>query len=286
MFVVAGVTGHVGSVVAKELLGHGEKVKVYLRDSAKGAEWSKLGAEVAIGTLDDSKTLAVALKGATGFFTLLPGNYTLATGIYAAQRKTADAIATAVKESGVPHAVILSSVGADLDADNGPIKGLNYLEKALKATGVKLSAIRAGYFQENVGNSLAPAKGAGIFPNMTPSADYPMPMIATRDIGMVAAHQLMFAPAKSETIDLHGPSYSIRQVAEQLGTHLGKKLNVIDVPPAGQVEAMVKAGMSKEWAEAFAEMNAGFASGKIKPSGDRLVMGRTPLDTVVRALPK
>ena len=285
MFVVAGVTGHVGSVVAKELLAHGEKVKVFLRDSAKGAEWSKQGAEVAIGSLDDTKALTVALKGATGFFTLLPPNY-LTGDIYATQRKTADSIAAAVKESGVGHVVILSSVGADLDANNGPIKGLNYLEKVLKATGVKLSAVRAGYFQENVHNSVGPAKGAGIFPNMTPSADYPMPMVATRDIGTVAAFQLMFPPAKSEVVDLHGPAYSIRQVAEQLGTQLGKKLNIVDVPPAGQVAAMVQGGLSQEWAEAMAEMNAGFATGKIKPVGDRLVQGRTTLDTVIRTIAK
>jgi uncharacterized protein YbjT (DUF2867 family) len=273
-------------VVAKELLAHGEKVKVFLRDSAKGAEWSKQGAEVAIGSLDDSKALATALKGATGFFTLLPPNYTLTTAIYPAQVKSADSIAAAVKESGIGHVAILSSVGADLDAGTGPIKGLHYLEKVLRATGVKLSAVRAGYFQENAGNVLAAAKGAGIFPNMTPSADYPMPMIATRDIGVVIAHQLMFPPAKSEVVDLHGPSYSIRQVAEALGTALGKKLNIVDVPPAEQVGAMTKAGMPPAWAESFAEMNAGFASGKINPVGDRLVMGRTTLDTVIRAIAK
>ena len=286
MFVIAGVTGHVGSVVAKELLAHGERIKVFLRDPAKGAAWSKQGAEVAIGALDDTKALAGALKGAAGFFTLLPPNYQLDTGIYAAQRKTADSIAAAVKESGVPHVTILSSVGADLEDGTGPIKGLHYLEQVLKATGVRLSAVRAGYFQENVYNSLAAAKGAGIFPNMTPSAGYPFPMIATRDIGTVAAFQLMFPPAKSEVVDLQGPAYSIHEVAEQLGAHLGKKLDIVDVPAAGQVAAMVQAGMPKEWAEAMAEMNAGFAAGKIKPVGDRLIHGRTTLDAVIAHVPR
>jgi uncharacterized protein YbjT (DUF2867 family) len=284
MFVVAGVTGHVGSVVAKELLSHGEKVKVFVRDAAKGAEWSAKGAEVAIGTLDDAKSLAAALKGATGLFTLLPPNYQ-ATDLYGNQRKTADSIAAAVKESGVGHVTILSSVGADLDHSNGPIKGLHYLEKVLNATGVKLSAVRAGYFQENVWNSLGAAKGAGIFPNLTPSADYAFPQIATRDIGVVAAYELQFPPAKSETIDLHGPAYSVRQVAEKLGTHLGKALSIVDVPPAGQVAALLQAGLNQGWAEAMAEMNAGFASGKVHPVGDRLIHGRTTLDTVIATIP-
>lgn len=283
MFVVAGVTGHVGSMVAKELLAHDESVKVLVRDRAKGEVWAKRGAQVAVASLDDATGLAGALKGAAGFFTLLPPNYQV-KGFYAHQRSQADAIAAAVKESGIPHVVMLSSVGADLAEGTGPIKGLHYLEKALTATGVKLTAVRAGYFQENVGNSLGAAKSAGIYPNMAPSADFPMPMIATKDIGQLAAHELMFPGPKSEVVDLHGPSYSIRQVAEALGKALGKTLAVVDIPPQGQVKAMVETGMSQELAEVFAEMNAGFASGRIRPVGDRMKHGRTALETVIRAM--
>ena len=50
MFVIAGVSGHVGGVAASELLSRGEKVKVIVRDGAKGHEWSKRGAEVAVGS--------------------------------------------------------------------------------------------------------------------------------------------------------------------------------------------------------------------------------------------
>lgn len=283
MFVIAGVTGHVGSVVARELLNKGAKVKVLVRDAAKGAEWSRAGAEVAVGTLDDSASLTAALKGATGFFTLLPPNYQ-EEKFHAIQRKTGESIAAAVKESKVPHVVLLSSIGADLPDGTGPIKGLHFLEIALRETGTKLTAIRAGYFQENVGNSLAPARTAGIFPNMTPSADYPMPMIATRDIGELAAHELLFASPKSEVVDLAGPAYSIRQAAELLGKALGKTLKIVDVPPAAQVGAFLQAGMKQELAEAFAEMNAGFATGKIQPKGDRLKLGRTGLEATVKSL--
>jgi uncharacterized protein YbjT (DUF2867 family) len=283
MFVVAGVTGHVGSVVAEKILAGGHKVKVIVRDGAKGAAWSKKGAEVAVGGLEDQAFLTGALRGATGFFTLLPPNYQ-ATDFFATQRKTADSIAGAVKASGVPHVVMLSSIGADLAAGNGPIKGLHYLENALRAAGVKLTAIRAGSFQENVANVLEPAKKMGIFPNFAPSADYPMPQIATRDIGALAAESLVSPPAKSEVVDLHGPAYSNRQVAEKLGAALGKKLNVVDIPSAGHVAALLQAGMSQSLAELFAEMYAGFATGQIVPKGDRMAQGKTTLDEVIKAL--
>jgi len=283
MFVVAGVTGHVGSVVAEQLLAKGQKVKVIVRDAQKGAAWSKKGAEVAVGALGDEAFLTGALKGATGFFTLLPPNYA-APDFYADQRQTAASIGAAVKASGVGHVVILSSVGADLAEGNGPIKGLHHLENAIRAAGAKLTAIRAGYFQENVANSLAPAKGMGIFPNFAPSADYPMPMIATRDIGALAAESLLSPPAKSENVDLHGPAYSIRQVAEKLGAALGKTLQIVDIPEAGWVSAMTQGGMPAHVAEVYAEMYKGFATGLIAPKGDRMAQGKTTLDEVIKTL--
>ncbi len=283
MYVVAGVTGHVGSVVARELLGKGKKVKVLVRSADKGAAWSKQGAEVAIGILDDQSFLSDALKGASGFFTLLPPNYQ-ATDFVATQKKTADSIVGAVKASGVRHVVLLSSIGADRPSGTGPIRGLHYLENGLRTTGVTLSAIRAGSFQENVGMSLAPAKQMGIFPNFAASADFPMPLIATKDIAMVAVRLLIDAPAKSETIDLVGPSYTNRQVAEKLGAALGKKLQVVDVPPSGAVEALMKGGMSKPLAELFAEMYGAFGKGLIVPAGDRLIHGTTTLDETIKQM--
>ena len=283
MFVVAGVTGHVGSVVAEQLLAKGQKVKVLVRDAAKGAAWSQKGAEVAVGPLDDQAFLTGALLGAKGFFTLLPPNYQ-AADFYATQHATADAIAGAVKASGVPHVVILSSIGADLPTGTGPIRGLHYLENVLRAAGVQLSAIRAGYFQENVGNALEPAKKMGIFPNFSPSADYPMPMIATRDIGALAAQLLVSPSGKSEIVDLLGPAYSIRQVAEKLGAALGKPLQIVDIPQAGWVPALMQGGMSQAVAEILAEMYSGFASGAIVPKGDRTEHGHTTLDEVIKAL--
>lgn len=282
MLVIAGVTGHVGSVVAKELLAKGQTIKVIVRAAEKGAAWSKRGAELAVGSLDNQAFLTGALKGASGLFALVPTDFA-APDFYAAQRKTADAIVGAVRASAVPHVVLLSSNGADLSTENGPIKGLNYLENALRSTGTKLTAIRAGYFYENFASSLAPARQAGIFPSLM-AADATIPMIATKDIGALAAQSLMSPPQKSEVIDLHGPAYSNRQVAEKLGAALGKKLQLTEIPQAGWVDAMKQGGLPQHMAEAYAEMYAGFASGAIRPKGDRLVQGKTEIDEVIRAL--
>ena len=283
MFVVAGATGHVGSVVAQQLLDKKQRVKVIVRDPAKGAPWSKREAEVAVGSLDDESFLAGALRGAEGFFVLLPPD-ARPPDFYENQRRTSDAIAGAVQAAGVHHVVLLSSVGADLPSGTGPIKGLCYLENELRKTGTVLSAVRAGYFQENLAQVVPAARDKGIYPNFAGSADHPMPMIATKDIGMLATQLLMEKPQKSHVVDLHGPAYSVKQIAEKLGAALGKKLQIINIPEPEWVPAMTQAGMPRHLAEVFAEMYHAFGAGIIKPRGDRMVEGRTTIDEVVRTL--
>jgi uncharacterized protein YbjT (DUF2867 family) len=282
-FVVAGVTGHVGSVVARDLLAGGDTVTVVVRDEKKGADWKARGAQLAIGSVDDAAFVAATLKGADGFFTLIPPHY--ASGdIYTAQRKSADSLAAAIKQSGVPLVVLLSSVGADRADKNGPIKGLHYAESKFRETGTKLVALRAGTFQENAAGAIAAAKQAGIYPNFLPSADSPAPGVATRDVGHAAAQLLKSPPARSEVVDVLGIPYTSRQLAEKIGKLLGKTLNVVDIPPAGHAAALKQAGVPGDVAEAFAEMYAGFSAGLLAPKGDRAISGTTAIDEVLPGL--
>lgn len=283
MFAIAGVTGHVGSVVASSLLAKGEKVRVIVRDAGKGEAWAAKGAEVALASLDDAAALTAAFRGAEGAFVLVPPNFA-APDFVAYAKGVSNAIATAAKDAGVRHVVLLSSVGADIDHSNGPIKGLFYAEQALREAGVVLSAVRAGYFQENVGMAVEPAKAMGMYFNFGTSHDYPIPMIATQDIGKLAAEQLAARPAASEVIDLHGPAYSHGQLAEKLGAALGKTLQVVDIPQPGWIDALMQGGVPRHFAELYAEMYGGFGSGAIAPRGDRLVQGTTTIDGLISAL--
>jgi uncharacterized protein YbjT (DUF2867 family) len=282
-FVVAGVTGHVGSVVARDLLAAGDAVTVIVRDSKKGAEWSARGAEIAVGSLDDAEFVASTVRGADGFFALIPPHYT-SGDIYSAQRKSADALAAGIKQGGVPLVVLLSSVGADRGDKNGPIKSLHYAENKFRETGTKLVAVRAGSFQENIAGAIAAARNAGIFPNFLPSADILSPQVATQDIGHTIAKALHSPPARSEVVDLVGPAYSSRQLAEKVGKLLGKTLSVVDIPAAGHLAALQQAGVPPDVAAAFTEMYAGFSAGLLSPKGDRMIQATTTIDEILPAL--
>lgn len=281
-YVVAGATGQVGSVVAGELLERGGRVTVIVRDAARGGSWPERGAKLASGSLDDDRFLTKTLRGADGFFALLPEHRT-ATDFHGERRRMVDAIASAVRASGIQRVVMISSIGADQAAGNGPVADLHYMEQALRASGAALCAVRSAYFQENVLGLVPLAETAGFYPNFLPSADVEFPTAATRDAGALAAELLAAPAAANEVVDLLGPSYSVRALARALGTALGRTLEVVDVPPPEQVAALVRGGLSESVASAVAEMFAGFASGRFAPAGDRIVRGSTPIEDTLRA---
>ena len=282
MFTIAGATGNVGSAAASELIRNGKPVRVIVRDSAKGERFKKQGAEVVVGSLDDVAFLTGALEDSESAFLLVPPNF--ATDDYPAyQRSVSDAICKAVENSKVQHVVALSSIGADQEAGLGPIVGLNYFERKLLEAGTKLSALRPGFFMENVAESLQPAQQQGIFPSFFPQ-DLAMPMIATQDIGAEVAQTMLKPPTENQVVDIVGPEYSAIDVATKLGERLGKELEILAVPPEGWVDALCQSGIPKHFAELYAEMYDGLSKGLAQPIGDRLVQGKTTLDTVLDSL--
>lgn len=279
MYAITGVTGHVGSATASELLAAGEPVRAVVRDPAKGEAWSRQGATVVVADLGDRGALTDALRGCLGAFVLLP---TMATGTDVDHRHLADAIAGAVQDSGVPHVALLSSIGADLPEGTGPIRWLHHLEKELRETDVMLTGIRSCHFQEQVETVLGAALEASVYPVFGDSADVPTPMVATRDIGSLVAGSLLAPPPASEIIDLDGPQYTERQIAEELAAVLGRPLQVVTIPRPEWVDAMVDAGVPQQFAEELAGLYDAEQRGVLQARGDRQHTCATEIEETLR----
>ena len=282
-FAVAGVTGHVGSVVARELIQRGHDVRGITRDPIRAAAWSAGGGIAAIGSLDNAAFLTRTLDGVSGFFALLPED-PFAADFHGGRRRMADAMVAAIRDARVPHVVLLSAVAAVLPDGNGPAKDLHYFEGIVRETGTKVSTLRACWFQENVGAVIGAASQMGIYPNLLLSADMAMPTVATRDVGEVAASLLLAPPPASEVVDLIGPVYSTRDLASALGARLGKSLQIVDVPPSARVGALVQAGLPESFAEEVAELYACFDSGRIRPQGERALTAMTTIQETLAGL--
>jgi uncharacterized protein YbjT (DUF2867 family) len=107
------------------------------------------------------------------------------------QERESDAIARAVTESGLGHAVHLSSYGAHVPEGTGPVTELHSSEQKLNAiSGLNVLHLRAAYFMENNLAAISTIQGMGIFGHAL-LPDLKLPMIATRDVGDYAAQRLL-----------------------------------------------------------------------------------------------
>jgi len=279
MYVVAGVTGHTGAVVANTLLDQGQKVRVIVRSAQKGAPFAARGAEVAVASLDDVAATTRALAGASGAYLLIPPDVT-SEEVVARGRRLVDAMTAAVKAAAVPHVVFLSSIGAQHQKGTGPIVQVHYAEQQLAAV-TKATFLRAGYFFENLLGLVPAIKGQGVLPVFF-DPTIPFPMLGTVDIGRAAVAALLDPPGQTRVLELAGPAErTLTDAANAFGKVLGKPVHAFRVPDEGVVPALRQAGMSQNLSELYLEMNQALGSGLFVFDGHKQVRGTTTLETFV-----
>jgi uncharacterized protein YbjT (DUF2867 family) len=185
MYVILGATGNTGSIIVNSLLLKGQKVRVMGRDAGRLERFVRKGAEAVTANVSDAAALTKAFSGARAAYLMLPPSSR------EDQERQSDAIAKAVKGSGLRYAVHLSSYGAQVPEGTGPVAGLHSSEQKLNAIrGLNVLHLRAGYFMENNLAAIGMIQGMGMVGNAL-LPDLKLPMIATRDIGDYAARRLL-----------------------------------------------------------------------------------------------
>lgn len=262
MYIVAGATGHTGRAAAESLLAQGKPVTVLVRSEDKGQLWRAKGGNIAVGTLDDSESLTRILSDAEGAYLLIPPNF-IAGDFFQTQQRVADSLATAVANSGVPHVVFLSSIGAHQASGTGPIVGLHYAESALAPVARNITFLRPAYFLENWEPVLRPAMENGVLPTfLTPNRK--IPMIATEDIGRFAAESLIHPATGRRVLELRGPEdYCPDDIAAILTAILNRDVRAQQVPLSAVVPTFTNFGFSESAARTFEQMYAGINSGHV-----------------------
>jgi uncharacterized protein YbjT (DUF2867 family) len=186
MYVILGASGNTGSIIANFLLLKGEKVRVVGRDVGRLERFVRKGAEAFTADASDAAALTKALGGARSAYLMLPP-----LNSRQEQERQSDAIAKAVKESGLRYAVHLSSYGAHVPEGTGPVTGLHSSEQKLNAiSDLNVLHLRAAYFMENNLAAIDMIRGMGLFGHAL-LPDLKLPMIATRDVADYAAQRLL-----------------------------------------------------------------------------------------------
>ena len=283
MIAVTGITGQVGGVVARLLLAAGLEVRAVVRDAAKGEVWAKQGCEVALADVNDQQALQHAFEGAEGVFVLLPPTFDPTPGFPEA-RKTIATLRAALAAAKPSRVVVLSTIGAQATQPN-LLNQLQILEQELGTLPMPVAFLRAAWFIENAAWDVAPARDSGIVPSFLQPLDKPVPMVATADIGRVAAELLRESWTGHRIVELEGPQrISPDMIAASFARLLGRDVSMTVVPRDTWEDLFRSQGMKNPTPRM--QMIDGFNEEWICFEGaeNEVRKGRVPLDTVLQSL--
>ncbi|WP_377189442.1 NmrA family NAD(P)-binding protein [Ruegeria meonggei] len=286
LYIVTGVSGRTGSAAAEALLRAGKRVRVVVREASKEVIWSRWGAEVVFADFTDVEALNRAFSGGYGAYIISPPQYSSDT-LFEQADAMARNIAEAVANSQLQKVVALSSIGADKPNGIGWIAMNRGLEAYLSRTEIPVSFLRAAYFMENWG-PLVQAAEHGELPSFLAPLERKIPMIATKDIGRIAAEALCEDWRNVRILELEGPArYSPMDVANCVSRVLSKTIVPAALPTSAWPQALSGAGYSAPALAGFTEMTKGLNSGHIsfaEDSGFERRAGTFSLGAVISAM--
>jgi uncharacterized protein YbjT (DUF2867 family) len=274
MYVILGASGNTGSIVANFLLSKGKKVRVVGRDSRRLQRFVDKGAEAFTADMSDAAALTKAFSGGRAAYLLLPPAKSRED-----QERESDAIAKAVKESGLRYAMYLSSYGAQVPEGTGPVAGLHSSEQKLNAiSGLNVLHLRAAYFMENNLAAIGMIHRMGLFGNAL-LPDVKFPMVATRDVGNYAAQRLLDLDfSGKQTRELLGErDLSMTETTAVIARGIGKPDLRYEQFPYDQVEeVLTQLGVPPKGAAMYIEMYKAINAGVLVQLESRSRENTTP----------
>jgi uncharacterized protein YbjT (DUF2867 family) len=233
------------------------------------------------GDVRDADYLASTFAGADAVYTLTALDPTL-PDYHADQDRRGEAIASAIRESGVRHVVALSSIGGELASGNGFVASLHRQERRLRALdGVNLMILRPGAFFEGFYAALETIRHDGVVADSV-APDAKLPMIATADIAPVAATALRERNWSGAVVrELLGPrDLTYAEAAAAIGKAISEPdLQYVQLPDEELVAILTEAaGFSPDFAALFVEFNQALSEGRLHSLEGRNERNTTPTE--------
>ena len=283
MFAITGITGNVGGEVARNLLAAKQPVRGVARDVGKCKTWAQQGCEIVGADISDAVSLTSAFKGAEGVFVLVPPNFDPSPDFREA-RAIAATLRQALDTARPDKVVYLSTIGAQAAQPN-LLTQHTIIERVLGDSPLPITFLRAAWFMENSSWDVAPATNSGAIPSFLQPLDKPVPMIATADIGRVAAALLQEAWSGHRVVELEGPHrVTPNEIAATFSRLLGRPVKMDVVPRDTWESLFLSQGMKNptpriRMLDGFNEGWIEFASGEADSQ-----KGKVALETVLRSL--
>jgi uncharacterized protein YbjT (DUF2867 family) len=250
LILVTGATGQQGGAVARELLAQGYKVRAMTRntDSENAKALAGLGAELVRGDLDDTASLASAVEGAWGTFSM---QNTWEAGVER-EEEQGKLFAGVAREHGVQHFVYASVGSAHKQTGIPHFENKSRIEeKVLSAGFPSYTILRPVFFMENFLSPwfkpyiLEGNLAVGIKPETK------LQMIAVADIGKygLAAFEQHEA-LNGRAIDIAGDEMMMPEAAKIISQASGKTVSHYQVPIEQVRESSEDFALMLEWFDA------------------------------------
>jgi len=283
MYAITGITGKVGGAVARTLLAAGQPVRAVVRDADRARSWAERGCEVVTASMDDTTSLTAAFEGARGVFILPPSEFDPSPGFPEA-RVVIDAVHAALMSAQPGRVVCLSTIGAQATQTN-LLTQRTLMEQALRDLPMPVTFLRPGWFLENAAWDVAPARDKGVISSFLQPLDKAVPMVATADVGRVAAQLLQQTSSRVRVVELEGPRrVTPNDIAATFARIVGHPV-IAEVVGRDTWEALFRSQGMKDPLPRM-RMLDGFNEGWIAFEGKEadIVKGDVELETVLRAL--
>ena len=261
MYAITGITGKVGGEVARTLLKAGHAVRAVVRDPRKGTIWADLGCDVAVSEMSDVAALTAAFAGARGVFVLLPPVFDPSPD-FPETRATVAALRQALEDARPAKVVCISTIGAQAKREN-LLTQLSIMEQSLGDLPIPITFLRPAWFMENCSWDVTAARDKGVISSFLQPLDKPVPMVATADVGRVAAELLQESRAGRQVIELEGPTrVSPNEIAATFAQIIGHPVRAEAVPRQTWEQLFKSQGMKHP--EPRMQMLDGFNEGWIE----------------------
>jgi uncharacterized protein YbjT (DUF2867 family) len=182
-----------------------------------------------MATIEDATSLTTAFEGVEGVFVLVPPNFDPLPGFPEA-RSIGATLRSALDAARPARVVYLSTIGAQASEPN-LLTQHTIIEEAIGALPMPITFLRPAWFMENSRWDVAPACERGVIPSFLQPLDKPIAMVATADIGKVAAELLQEKWDGHRVVELEGPTrLTSSQIAATFTKLLGKPVHMEAVP--------------------------------------------------------
>jgi len=273
MYVVGGVTGHTGSLVAQTLLDRGERVRAIVRNREQIYQWKDRGAEVVVADFNHSQALSFILEGMKGAYLLTPQTVYDLNPLekWASQNQS---IVSAIKNAGLKNTVFLSSMGAHLGKHTGLAQALHDAEQKFEDEQVPVTMLRAAYFYENWIPTIDAINEKSVLPTfLNPKSS--IPMVSVKDVAATTVDLLMNPVESHRVVELAGlRDYSAQDIIDIVEQILGKQLDLLPFSKGGWEEVWGELELPDEMNDLLSETYAGLNNHKIVFSGKNVEFRR------------